>query len=145
VVTYRALTPLDIEPVADFAMEGLPRSESLRASREKVLAVVAHFETGADFHLIALAGGRVVGAVAAVVSEMLFFERCEAVVVMFQARGVPGVGRELLHRLRAWADADMRVRRVVLPEEVGARRGFERLLRGCGFEMTQRVSVFQKG
>lgn len=144
-VTYRALTPLDIEPVADFAMEGLPRSESLRASREKVLAVVAHFETGADFHLIALAGGRVVGAIAAVVSEMLFFERCEATVVMCQARGVPGVGRELIGRLMAWALDDMRVRRVQFPIEIQARPGFERLLRGFGFQAVHRTAMFTKG
>ena len=51
----------------------------MRLSLDKVKAVVRHFAvTPADFHLAAFNDGRVVGAIAACVSEMLFFERCEA-------------------------------------------------------------------
>ena len=147
-VIYRALQPLDIEPVARFAADGLPMPQSagVRLSMDKVRAVVRHFAGSAsDFHLVAFDGSNVVGAIAACVSEMLFFERCEATVVMCQARGEPGIGRELISRLMAWATSDMRVRRVQFPVEIGARRGFERLLRGHGFNQVHRACMFSKG
>lgn len=146
-VIYRQLQEQDIDAVARFAADGLPipAGAGVRLSMEKVRTVVRHFARSAgDFHLVAFDGTQVVGAIAAVVSEMLFFERCEATVVMCQARGPHGVGRELISRLMAWARNDMRVRRVQFPIEIGARRGFERLLGGYGFNQVHRTSMFSK-
>lgn len=146
-VTYRTLQPADVDAVAAFAAEGMPARDApgLRFSPDKVRAIVAHFQrTPSDFHLVAFDAGRVVGAIAACVSEMLFFERCEATVVMCQARGVPGVGRELIGQLMAWARGDMRIRRVQFPIEIQARPGFERLLRGYGFQAVHRAALFHK-
>ena len=107
----------------------------LRPSPVKVRGVVEHFaRTPSDFHLVAFEAGRVVGAIAACVTEMLFFERCEATVVMCQARGTPGVGRELIGRLR----------RVQFPIEIQARPGFERLLRGFGFHAVHKTAIYNK-
>lgn len=143
-IEYRALSAADCESVAVFAMAGLP-SSSHRVSPEKVRAVVQHFHRSTDdFHLVAWMDGRVVGAIAAAVSEMLFHERCEAIVVMCQARGPAGVGAELIRRLKAWADREFRVRRVVFPVELGARRGMARLLAQCGFNQVQQVCTFNK-
>lgn len=146
-VTYRALLPQDIEPVARFAAAGMPipAGAGVRLDMHKIRAVVRHFaHSGSDFHLVAFDGQAVVGAIAACVSEMLFFERCEATVVMCQARGLHGVGRELIGRLMAWARSDMRVRRVQFPIEIQARPGFERLLRGFGFNQVHRAAMYCK-
>lgn len=145
-IEYRRLTADDCEPVARFAMEGMPSHDGLRLSPEKVRAVVWHFwRSASDFHVVAWDGCKVVGMLAAVVSEMLFFERAEAVVVACQARGVPGVGREMLKRFMAWARDSMLIRRVQFPVDVGARPGYSRLLRQMGLSQTQTVCVMTKG
>ena len=145
-ITYRTLQAADIDAVASFAAEGMPMAApGLRPSPVKVRGVVEHFaRTPSDFHLVAFEAGRVVGAIAACVTEMLFFERCEATVVMCQARGTPGVGRELIGRLMAWARDDFRVRRVQFPIEIQARPGFERLLRGFGFHAVHKTAIYNK-
>lgn len=150
-VTFRRITDADVPQVAAFATAGMPLEHhpGLRVSAEKVRAVVAHFARSAgDFHMVAFdrASGCVVGVLAAAVQEMPFFERCEAVVVACQARGgPPGVGSTLIRMLKDWADADLRVRRVLFPEDIGARRGFARLLARHGFNKTQRVLLYSKG
>lgn len=146
-IIYRTLQPDDIGAVAAFAAEGMPSRDAagLRFSPEKVRAVVEHFaRTPSDFHLLAFDAGRLVGAIAACVSEMLFFERCEATVVMCQARGAPGVGRELISRLMAWARDDFRVRRVQFPVDIGARPGYRRLLSSAGFVDASQTFTFTK-
>lgn len=146
-ITFRRITADDIEPMAEFAIEGMRAAAhpALRVSREKVLAVLRHFlHSHSDFNLAAFNGGRIVGGIAACVSEMPFFERCEAIVVMCQARGEPGVGSELIGRMKSWAKDDFRIRRVQFPEELGARPGFARLLRRHGFDQVQRVCIYTK-
>lgn len=146
-VTYRTLQLADVDAVAAFAADGMPSRDAagLRFSPAKVRSVVEHFaHTPSDFHLVAFDGGEVVGAIAACVTEMLFFERCEATVVMCQARGTPGVGRELIGRLMAWACDDFRVRRIQFPMDVGARRGYRRLLASAGFVDASQIFTFTK-
>lgn len=145
-IEYRRLTADDCEPVARFAMEGMPSHDGLRLSPEKVRAVVWHFwKSATDFHLVAWHGRRVVGLIAAAVGELMFFERAEAVVVACQARGVPGVGLELIKRMVAWARGNFMVRRVQFPMDLGSRPGFQRLLRQAGFNQAQTVCVMTKG
>ena len=146
VIEYRRLTAEDCEPVAAFAIEGMPSHEGLLLSPQKVRAVVWHFwKSATDFHLVAWEGRKVVGLIAAAVGELVFFERAEAVVVACQARGVPGVGRELIRRLMEWAKGAMLIRRVQFPTDLDARPGFQRLLRRAGFNQTQTVCVMTKG
>lgn len=146
VIEYRRLTAEDCEPVAAFAIEGMPSHDGLLLSPQKVRAVVWHFwKSATDFHLVAWEGRKVVGVLAAVVGELLFFERSEAVVVVCQARGVPGVGRELIRRFMAWARESFMVRRVQFPMDLGSRPGYQRLLRRAGFNQTQTVCVMTKG
>lgn len=144
---YRRITADDIEPMAAFAIEGmgLGADDNVRLSMAKMRSVIAHFvNSRSDFHLVAFDNGRIVGGIAACVAEMMFFERCEAHVVLCQARGEPGVGAVLIKAMKAWADADMRIRRVQFPEELGARPGFARLLRRFGFNRVQRVCILEK-
>lgn len=146
---YRRLEVEDMPAVADFAIEGM-RAElypGLRVSRDKVLSVVDHFRRSArDFHLVAFdERGQVAGAIAALVSEMLFFERCEAVVVMCRSV-MPGTSFRLFSALRAWADAQMMVRRVVFPLEFHADpRQAAVLGRRYGFTQSTETCVFEKG
>lgn len=123
----------------------MPAFAGLRLSRAKVEAVVLHFAlTPGDFHLVAFDAGKVVGAIAACVTEMAFFERCEATVMVYQARGSHGIGRDLIRQLRAWADSDMRIRRVQFPIDAGARRGYARLVSRYGFTQVSQTSIFSK-
>lgn len=144
-VEYRQITIDEVPAVAAFAIEGMPSHHGLRLSRAKVEAVVGHFaQSASDFHLVAFSEGRVVGAVAAFVSEMLFFERCEATVAVCQARGPHGIGRTLLEALKRWADSDFRVRRVQFPIDSGARHGYARLIGRYGFKQINQTCMFIK-
>lgn len=145
-VEYRRITAEDVPVVAQFAIDGLPLHDGLRLSRAKVEAVVSHFANApSDFHLVAFVAGRVVGAIAACVTEMAFFERCEATVMVCQARGGPrGVGRELLARLKAWADGEMRIRRIQFPIDAGARPGYARLVGRYGFQQVSQTCIYTK-
>jgi hypothetical protein len=114
----------------------------LRLSRSKVEGVVRHFViTPGAFQLAAFEDGQVVGAVAAMATEMLWFERCEAHVVLCRATR-PHVIRTLLRELRRWADGEFLVRRVVWPTEfhhdermtrLAARHGFDNQLTLCSY------------
>ena len=143
---YRRLKPEDMPAVAAFAIEGMRADlyPGLRLNEAKVLGVVDHFRKSCrDFHLVAFDSGRVAGAIAAVVSEMLFFERCEAHVVMCRAV-VPGTGSRLIGALRAWADEQMMLRRVQFPQEFHADPRALKLLARHGFSQQVTTCVFNK-
>jgi GNAT superfamily N-acetyltransferase len=143
---FRRLQPGDIEQAQDFATQGLRPHlyPSLRLEPGKVRAALEHFASSTtDFHMAAVQGNRIVGGIAALVHENLWFERCDATVVMFRAT-VVGVGAALLAGLKAWADDTMRVRRVFLPLEFDARPGMQRLVRRYGFNRTQLMCAYQK-
>lgn len=135
----------EVHPLASFAIEGMQAEKyPLHVSRAKVVAVIELVRSGAPhFGLAAIQGGRIVGAIAAVVAEMLFHERCEAHVVMCRAV-VPGVGRRLIAALRDWALADFKIRRVQFPiEEFGDPRT-GKLLARYGFGRAQMNSILYK-
>lgn len=139
---YRRITDADIAPMMAYAIEGL-RADlyPLWVSKDKVLHVVQHFiRSPRDFQLAAFQDGRIVGAIGAVVSEMLFFERCEASVLIFRATK-PGVGSKLIRSMLEWADADMRIRRIQFPCEFDAPRAMPRYLRMHGFTHQQTLAV----
>lgn len=140
--TYRFATIADIPRLASYAIEGLrPERQQMVLSRPKVEATISHFvHSRSDFSLMAEADGQIVGAIAVLVADMLWFERCEAHVVMCRATK-PGVGRELIHRAMQWAWADMRIQRVLWSLEDDAPRATARLARMVGFETSQTLCV----
>lgn len=85
-----------------------------------------------------------VGGIAAAVVEMPFFERWEAHVIMCRAV-VPGVGRRLIAALRAWADQDFRIKRVLFPQEFHADPRALRMLARYGFKQTVTTAIYYKG
>jgi hypothetical protein len=146
VIEYRMVTEDEVSQLADFAIEGMRADRfPLRVSRTKVLAVIGLvMGCSTHFGMAAVLDGRIVGAIAALASEMLFCERWEAHVVMCRAV-VPGTGRHLIAALRKWADDDMKIRRVHFPIEEGADPRTARLLARYGFDRGQSNALFYKG
>ena len=145
-VEYRRIAPADdLWDLTAFTIEGMrPHLYPMRLSHEKVRATIAHFrQSHSDFHLAAFDGSSIVGGIAAVAHESMFFERFDATVVMCRAT-VPGVGRRLIGALKAWIDDDMRIRRVLFATEFDARPAMLRLLRGFGFSKVSAVCVMEK-
>lgn len=144
---YRRITADEVPAVSAFAIEGMRVDlyPGISVSELKVAFVARHFaESWQDFHLVAFEGGKVVGAIAAAVSDILFFERAEAHVVMCRAV-VPGVGRRLIAALRKWADTDDRVRRVLFPQEFHADPRALKLLARYGFTQQVVSCIYNKG
>lgn len=144
---YRRITVAEVPAVAAFAIEGMRVDlyPGISVSDLKVAFVARHFaESWQDFHLVAFEDGKVVGAIAAAVSDILFFERAEAHVVMCRAV-VHGVGRRLIAALRKWADTDDRVRRVLFPQEFHADPRALKLLARYGFTQHVTTCVYNKG
>lgn len=144
-VEFRTITPDDVQQVSDYAITGLrPDLYPMRLSPEKVRATIEHFmRSKSDFHLAAFESGVMVGGIAVAAHESMWFERCDATVVMCRAT-LPGVGQKLIAALKAWAAEDMRIRRVFFPLEFDADARMARLLSRYGFGVTQTVCVFQK-
>jgi hypothetical protein len=144
-VEYRRIQPAYAAQAAAFAIQGMrPDLYPMRLSREKIDGTIAHFmQSTSDFHLAAFEGERIVGGIAAVAHESPFFERCDATVVMCRAT-LPGVGRALVAAMKAWADDDIRIRRVMFPTEFDARPGMLRLLRGLGFSKVSAICAMEK-
>jgi hypothetical protein len=143
----RPVTESDTEAVVDFAVSGMRTDlhPGLRLSRAKVAAVVGHFaRSRSDFNRIALDDdGRVVGMLAALVTDMLWFERCEAHVVGCLATK-PGAGRRMLLEFKAWADQDIRIRRVLWALDHHNDPRIERLAARYGFKPDSRTLVYTK-
>jgi hypothetical protein len=144
-VNFRPITAADLPTVEAFAIEGLrPDLYPLHLSRDKVRAVIGHFaKPNNDFSLAAFDGEQMVGGIAAVVQEQLWFERHEAIVVMCYAT-VPGVGRTLVRRLMEWVSDEPRVRVVRWPCEFDAPRSMVRLAQMCGFNSFNATASYYK-
>lgn len=144
-IEYRRIGPGDIDQAAAFAIAGMrPELYPMRLSTAKIEATLQHFmQSTSDFHMAAFDGSRIVGGIAAAVYESPWFERCDATVVLCRAT-TPGVGRKLIASLKAWADDDFRVRRVMFPLEFDADTRMQRLLARYGFCSTQVVCTYQR-
>jgi hypothetical protein len=118
---YRRITAADIDAIVDFAAQALrPERYPLVFSPAKVRSAVEFFAASRDsFQLAAFDDGKPVGAIAATVAEMLWFERHEAHVVMLYATQ-PGVGFVLMRRLLEWAGSSPMIRRVLWAQNPGA-------------------------
>ena len=118
VIELRSITSADVSAVAGLALEVLrEQAEELpvHISAPKVLAAVKFFAEappGEHFQRAAFTDdGHCVGAMAALVSEMPFFERCEAQVYFCYAKA-PGVGVRLIRKMLDWVKREPRIRRV---------------------------------
>ena len=143
-IDYRQGTEADVQAVAEFAAEGMrPGLYAGHFDMGRVVAVAQSF-LRQGWHLLAFDGARVVGVIAAVVQERLWFERCAAHVIACRAVA-PGVGPRLIAALREWADTQMMVREVHFIMEHHARPSMARLLRRYGFTRQQVCCTYEKG
>lgn len=135
----------ETDVVTDFAIEGMrPETTSMVVSRQKVRCVVEHFaRSTSDFNLLAWRGNELVAGIAVAVIEMLWFERCEAHIVMFRSKA-PGVGRSVLRRAMEWCMADMRIKRVLWSLEADVDARTARFAARYGFN-PQTLCVMEKG
>ena len=142
---YRRIHAGEVEQAQAFAIEGMrPHLYPMHLDAGKVRGTINHFVSSwSDFHLAAFDNGKLVGGIAAAVYEAPFFERCDAMVIMFRAT-IPGVGRELMRRLLAWVDEQFHIRRVILPLEFDASPAMARLMRSFGFPIAQTMCVRYK-
>lgn len=140
----RRLRVDEIEMAAEFAIAGLrPDRYPMHLDLDRVLSVAkAIVESPRDFHLAAFESGRLVGGVAAVVSPLPFWERCEAHVVMLRAER--GVGLRLVRALRQWFMGNPMLRRLQWPMEDDADDRIKRLAAACGFGRTMSVAIAYK-
>lgn len=145
-IEYRMVADNEVQQLAAFAIEGMqPHRYPLHVSRFNVVALIRLIQKGEPhFGLAAVRDGEIVGAIAAFVTQMAFFERCEAHVVMCRAVA-PGVGRKLISALRSWVDADMKIRRVQFPIEEFADPRIGKLLKRYGFDRVQTNAMYYKG
>lgn len=118
---YRRLTLDDVDQAATFAVRGLrPQLYPLHLSRLKIDNTLRHLVASeTDFHQFAFKDGGIVGGVAALVSEIPFFERKQATVVMLFATA-PGTGWHLVRQLFAWYRSDPMLRRLLWAFEFDA-------------------------
>lgn len=146
-VCIRPFEPADVPAAQAFIVQGMrPHLYPLALAPDRVQWVLQQF---AQPHpdrlaLIALRGDSVVGGLSALVAPMLWFERCEAHVLMCRAV-VPGVGRRLLRALLDWVNADLRIRRVVWPQEFDADPRISLLAARLGFAHRMPMCVYYKG
>lgn len=121
-MNLRRITTDDISEVAAFAVRGLrPDLYPLHVSQAKVRGMVHHLALSQrDFQLAAFDdSGAMVGGIGVLRQELPWFERQEAVIVMFFAT-VAGVGRTLLQAAVEWFQADPMLRRLTWPLEADA-------------------------
>lgn len=146
-IEIRRIKEWDVQAVVKFAIEGMQAENyPLRVEEAKVRHWVRQFmpEDAPHFGQAAFNGGALVGAIAAFVTELPFFERHEAHIVLCRATE-PGVGRRLIRYMSEWAKANMMIRRVVFPLEENADPRQALLLRRFGFTREQTNLIYYKG
>ena len=145
-IEYRSITAADVGRVSLLARRAAESAGDLPVHIDmgKIRAAVTFFaEHGAEhFQLAAFKGGEPVGAIAAYVCEMPFFERCEAQIFMCYS-AERGAGMRLVRALVEWFKADMRLRRIVWAMNANAERT-SRLARLCGFSHSLETCVLYK-
>lgn len=145
-IEYRRIELADVAAVTAFACRAIASAGDipLRVYPAKIAGAVAHFaEQPGHFQMAAFENGLPVAAVAALVSEMPFHERCEAhVCICFST--VAGAGMRLIRALVAWFRADFRLRRLVWAMNPGFDARLTRLAARLGFEPACPLFVMMK-
>lgn len=118
--TYRRIKLQDVGPMSELALSAIPADARLSVNRDKVLHMTSFFALHHydHFQLAAFEGDKPVAGIAALVQEMPFHDRCEAMVV-FCFSTVAGAGFRLLRELVAWFNDDLRLRRLSWAMNVG--------------------------
>lgn len=135
-MTYRPLIEADVPAVTELALEALRFGMGdvrLTISPDKVRGMVAGFATQpGHFNLIAFKDESPVGAIAAYVAEMPFFDWSEAHIAMCYCTE-PRAGTPLIKAMLRWVESELRIRRVIWAMNDGAEKFSRVLQRRYGF------------
>ena len=130
----RRATPSDVEAIVSLGLEALRTDPypNLVISEDKVRAFTRLcISAPSDFVWVAEKDGEVVASVAAVVTDMTFYERKQASVVQFYSRA-PGAGMPLLRELMRWVRGRRAIKMVVFTLEHRADPRIGKLLTRLG-------------
>lgn len=129
-IDYRPIVSEDVPAVTALALEALRfgmGESALTVSPAKVQGMVQGFaDEPGHFQLAAFKDGQPVGAIAAYVAEMPFFDWCEAHVLMCYCNE-PHAGTRLIKAMLDWVNSELRIRRVIWAMNDGAEK-FSRVL-----------------
>ena len=133
----RKAGPADIDGVTALGLEALENDpyEGLLIDPARVRAVAMEGITApSNFCWVCEEDGEIVGAVTAIVTDMLFYERKQANVVQFYCKA-PGEGAKLLRELMSWARGRPVIKAVLFTLEHRADPRIGKLLTRLGLEV----------
>ena len=134
----RPATPKDIIALTELSIEALSidKYDELVIDRERVFGSVQECVNSAKhFSWVCEIDGKIVGALGAYVEPFLFYERNQAMVVMWYCKH-PGEGMKLMREFARWVKTKPLIKQVIYGEErkgdprVGA--AFRRAFNGIG-------------
>lgn len=142
--TIRRATPNDIKDIVALGLEALEIDayENLIISPDKVEAIAKECVSATcNFAWVAEKDGKVVGAVCAIVTDMLFYERKQATVVQFFCKE-RGEGVKLLREFMKWCESRPAIKMTCFTLEYNADHRIGLLLNRLGLK--QELPVYLK-
>jgi len=142
----REATLDDINDITRLGIEALGRDrpKKLLISRDKVREMAYKCVIDdKNFAMVSEHEGEVMGAVVALVHQMLFFERSQCSVVMYYCKQ-PGEGLEMLRQLMRWAKAKPVIKMVEFTLEREDNERVKKLLTRLGLTESLPVLLFIK-
>lgn len=133
----RKAVPADIPAIVELGIEALKDDplDGLLISREKVEKMAIECVSAANnFGWVCERDGKVVGAVGALVHELMFYERKQASCVMFYCKQAPGEGIALIRQFLRWARGRPAIKLIVFTLERHADPRIGRLLGRMGLK-----------
>jgi len=143
----RQAKPSDIPAIVELGLESLNTEayDDLVISPERVREVaLACVSSSQHFIWVCETDGEITGSVAAVVSDMIFYERKQASVVMFLSK-TPGEGIKLIRQFLKWARARPIIKMIEFTLEPTADPRIGKLLTRLGLNLKQEMYLQIKG
>ena len=136
----------DVPGIVDLGLEALNSDpyDNLIVCKEKVeKAAIECVASASNFSWIAEEDGKIIGAVSALVHDMLFHERKQATVIQFYCNKTGrGIGTELIEIFLKWAESRRIIKMVVFTLECRSAPEVGELLSRLG--LNQELPVYLK-
>lgn len=124
----------DIPAVERLAFEALSRDKpkNMVIDKDKIHEMAVHLASGnKHFSWVSETDGEITGCVAALVHEMLFFERNQCSVLMYYCKS-PGEGIKMLRELMRWAKSRPMIKMLEFTLERTGNERIKKLLKRLG-------------
>jgi len=135
-VIIRPATPDDIQAITDLGLEALMNDAypNLVIDKDKVKAMATECVSAAtNFSWVTEVDGKIVAAVSAIVTDMMFYERKQANVVQFYTT-VPNAGLPLIREFLRWSRNRRVIKLICFTLESNADPRIGKLLRSLGLK-----------